>query len=249
MGLYKLCEHKGRNRDRCDHPWWGSFRGVRVSLSKWANREIRSKAEASAALDELRVAIRAGTFDPRGLKPVEGQAHDVRRAGGPLPRPTRHLQAPRAGRGLRLVGEAVPRAVADRALADIRTADVQDLIADLQKPRVIGRRPGARVLSAARGEPHHRPASAHAELGRRPRVHRADAVPAWLRDADQEAARRQQAPPSHRRGRRGRADRGGAAARPGDDHRRHRHGHAPGRDAGAAVRRRRSRPRTDHAAR
>ncbi len=38
----------------------------------------------------------------------------------------------------------------DRAIADIRTADVQDLIADLQKPRVIGRRPGPRVLSAAR---------------------------------------------------------------------------------------------------
>ena len=36
MGLYKLCEHKGRNRDRCEHPWWGSFRGVRVSLSKWS---------------------------------------------------------------------------------------------------------------------------------------------------------------------------------------------------------------------
>ena len=38
----------------------------------------------------------------------------------------------------------------DRALADIKTADVQDLIADLQKPRVVGRRPGVRVLSAAR---------------------------------------------------------------------------------------------------
>ena len=70
MGLYKLCEHKGRNRDRCEHPWWGSFRGVRVSLSKWANRDIRSKAEAGAALDELRLAIRAGTFDPRGVAPA-----------------------------------------------------------------------------------------------------------------------------------------------------------------------------------
>ena len=67
MGLYKLCEHKGRNRDRCEHPWWGSFRGVRVSLTKWANREIRSKAEAGAVLDEMRMAMRAGTFDARGL--------------------------------------------------------------------------------------------------------------------------------------------------------------------------------------
>ena len=40
MGLYKICEHKGRARDRCEHAWWGSFRGKRVSLAKWANREI-----------------------------------------------------------------------------------------------------------------------------------------------------------------------------------------------------------------
>lgn len=38
MGLYKLCTHKGRARDRCKHPWWGSFRGRRVSLAKWVNR-------------------------------------------------------------------------------------------------------------------------------------------------------------------------------------------------------------------
>lgn len=71
MGLYKLCEHEGRNRDRCDHAWWGSFRGVRVSLSKWTDREIGSKAEASAALDELRLAIRARTFDPSGQNPIK----------------------------------------------------------------------------------------------------------------------------------------------------------------------------------
>ena len=62
---------QGRNRNRCEHPWWGSFRGVRVSLSKWANREVRSKAEAGAVLDELRIAIRAGTFDARGLRALQ----------------------------------------------------------------------------------------------------------------------------------------------------------------------------------
>ena len=65
MGLYKICEHKGRARDRCDHAWWGSFRGTRVS-------DIKTKAEAGKALDDLRAAIRAGTFDERGLElPVE----------------------------------------------------------------------------------------------------------------------------------------------------------------------------------
>ena len=37
----------------------------------------------------------------------------------------------------------------DRALVDIRTADVQGFIADLRKPRTIHRR-GVRVLSASR---------------------------------------------------------------------------------------------------
>ena len=53
MGLHKICKHKGRARDRCKHAWWGSFRGKRVSLAKWTNREITSKAEADKALDEL----------------------------------------------------------------------------------------------------------------------------------------------------------------------------------------------------
>jgi hypothetical protein len=69
MGLYKICEHEGRARDRCEHVWWGSFRGVRVSLAKWTNREIHNKAEAGGALDEMRTAIRNGTFDERGLEP------------------------------------------------------------------------------------------------------------------------------------------------------------------------------------
>jgi hypothetical protein len=69
MGLYKICEHKGRVRDRCEHAWWGSFRGIRVSLTKWANRDIHTKAEAQAVLDEVRTAIRAGTFEADGRAP------------------------------------------------------------------------------------------------------------------------------------------------------------------------------------
>ena len=66
MGLYKLRSHKSRLRDRCDHAWWGSFRGVRVSLSKWANRDVKLKTDAQAVLADVRAAIRAGTFNPRG---------------------------------------------------------------------------------------------------------------------------------------------------------------------------------------
>ena len=49
MGLYKLCDHKGRARDRCEHAWWARFRHVRVSLEKWANREIKTKTEAAVS--------------------------------------------------------------------------------------------------------------------------------------------------------------------------------------------------------
>jgi hypothetical protein len=69
MGLYKLCEHSGRGRDRCEHAWWARFRYVRVSLEKWSNREIKTKTEADAVLDDLRKAIRDGTFDKRSLEP------------------------------------------------------------------------------------------------------------------------------------------------------------------------------------
>ena len=57
MGLYKLSDHTGRSRDRCERHRWGSVRGVRVSLSKWTDREIRSRAEAGAALHRERHVV------------------------------------------------------------------------------------------------------------------------------------------------------------------------------------------------
>ena len=73
MGLYKICDHKicdhkGRARERCDCAWWGCFRGRRVSLPKWTNREIAMKDDADTALSDLKAAVRAGTFDRRGLR-------------------------------------------------------------------------------------------------------------------------------------------------------------------------------------
>lgn len=149
MGLYKICEHTGRQRDRCGHGWWGSFRGVRVSLAKWANREIASKAEASAVLDELRLAIRAGTFDPAGTSPPSSvltfrEFVEIYR--------TRHVIPKRLALAKEYDWSVRPfvERFGHRPLADIHTADIQDFIADLQKPRVVGRRPGLRVLSPAR---------------------------------------------------------------------------------------------------
>ena len=149
MGVYKICEHKGRARDRCDHAWWGSFRGKRVSLEKWANRDIETKAAAGKALDDLRAAIRAGTFDERGLEPPVETS--------PLTFSTfaeaykqRHVLA----KGLALADtidyrlKPLIERFGDRLLSEIKTADIEDFVADLKKPRVVNSIDG-RTLSPA----------------------------------------------------------------------------------------------------
>ncbi len=150
MGLYKICEHKGRARDRCEHVWWGSFRGKRVSLAKWANREIKSKAEADKALDDLRAAIRAGTFDERGLDPPRetspltfSKFADVYKQ--------RHVLA----KGLALADtidyrlKPLIERFGDRPLSEIKTADIEDFLADLKKPRVVNSLDGRTLTPAS----------------------------------------------------------------------------------------------------
>jgi integrase len=150
MGLYKLCTHKGRARDRCEHAWWGSFRGRRVSLTKWANREIRSKAEADTALDDLRAAIRDGTFDDRGLDPaIEavpltfGKFAEVYKQ--------RHVLA----KGLALSStidyrlKPLIERFGERPIAEIKTADIDDFVADMKQPRVVNSLDGRRLTPAS----------------------------------------------------------------------------------------------------
>jgi len=150
MGLYKICQHKDRARDRCEHPWWGSFRGSRVSLARWVNREIRSKAEAAIALDEFRAAVRAGTFDPRGIDPPRPSTALTFREFAALYK-QRHVVA----KGLSAVTQIDYRLrpliehFGDAPLANIKTADVDDFIADLKQPRVVNRIAGRRLKPAS----------------------------------------------------------------------------------------------------
>jgi len=70
MGIYKRCSHRARERDRCADLWYGSYKlpgrpRAKVSLSKWAGVEITTKGQAQAAFDDLKAAVRAGTFDRR----------------------------------------------------------------------------------------------------------------------------------------------------------------------------------------
>jgi len=150
VGLYKLCEHKGRARDRCDHAWWARFRHVRVSLEKWSNREITTKTEAAAVLDDLKKGVRAGTFEKRRAEPEPKttaltfeQFADIYKE--------RHVFAKKLAIGKTIDYRLKPilEYFGDRPLAEIRTADVEDFIADLRKPRIAGRRRTPRVLAPA----------------------------------------------------------------------------------------------------
>jgi integrase len=150
VGLYKLCEHKGRARDRCEHVWWARFRRVRVSLDKWSNREIGSKTEADAVLDDLRKAVRAGTFDRRGVEPPREVSPQTFRQFAEVYK-ERHVLA----KGLALAKTIDYRlrplieGFGDRPIAEIKTANIEDFIAGLRKPRIVHRRPELRTLTNA----------------------------------------------------------------------------------------------------
>jgi hypothetical protein len=150
MGLYKLCEHKGRARDRCEHAWWARFRQIRVSLEKWSNREITTKTEADAIFDDLKNAVRAGTFEKRRAEPECKTAALTFRQFAELYK-ERHVFAKKLAIGNTIDYRLKPIIgyFGDRPLAEIRTADVEDFIADLRKPGIAGRRKTPRVLAPA----------------------------------------------------------------------------------------------------
>ncbi len=149
MGLYKLCDHQGRARDRCEHAWWARFRHVRVSLNKWANRDLETKTEAEAVLDDLRKAVRAGTFDARGLNPPKDTRPLTFREFASKYK-ERHVHAKKLALAKTIDYRLKPllRAFGDRIVSEIRTADVEDFIADLKKPRTVNGLPD-RTLSTA----------------------------------------------------------------------------------------------------
>jgi integrase len=136
MGLYKQCEHKGRQRERCEHPWWGSFRGQRASLSKWANRDIHSKTAAGVVLEQIRAAIRAGEFKPQPVeaeKPADASTALTFSQLAELYK-DRHVIAKRLARADTIDYQLKPllNRFGDSPIANIKTADVEDFITDLR---------------------------------------------------------------------------------------------------------------------
>jgi integrase len=150
MGLYKLCDHKGRARDRCEHVWWAQFRKVRVSLEKWANREIESKTKAAQVFDDLKDAIRSGMFDKRGIDvPLEPTTLTFREFADIYKERHVFAKALAIGKTIDYRLRSLMDHFGNRPLAEIKTADVEDFIADLRKPKIAGRRKRPRILSPA----------------------------------------------------------------------------------------------------
>jgi integrase len=138
MGLYKLCGHQGRARDRCEHAWWGSFRGKRVSLSKWTNRPLANKEQANAALGELQSAIRERRFNPDGLQPLVVAQPVTFNSFANI-----YIERYVKSNGLASADTIDYRMAALREhfgtkiLSEIRTADVEDFVAKLKAPAIL----------------------------------------------------------------------------------------------------------------
>ena len=112
------------------------------------NADIHSKAEAYVALDELRRAVRKGTFDPRGLETPAPVTTLTFREFAEI-YVERHVTAKKLSRAGSVNWRLSPlvERFGDRALADIKTGDIEDFIAALRKPRILYGR--EHVLSAA----------------------------------------------------------------------------------------------------
>ncbi len=153
MGLYKLCRHTGRARDRCDHVWWGSYhyrgRSCRASLAKWANQKVASKTEAAVVLDRLRDAVRAGKFAAREADPAESRMTFNRFADVYV---ERYVKAKRLASAdtIEYRMALVRQHFGARLLAEIRTADIEDFVATLKSPaRLAKDQKAARVRRPA----------------------------------------------------------------------------------------------------
>jgi hypothetical protein len=178
MGLFMRPPRAGRSPDRCEHAGRAVF-AVSASAGQVDRPNIRGKAEADAALDELRTAIKGRHPRwPRRAACAAGRPAAFPRARRPVQE--RHVTGNHftLARAIDYRLKPLLEHFGDRPIAEIRTADVQDFIADLSEAAHRARpkrnaTPGERLNRSL-----DRVAPTHAELGGRPRVPRSHAVPA-----------------------------------------------------------------------
>jgi integrase len=159
MGIYKRCSHGRRERDRCSDPWYASFKlagrpRTRVALAKWSGTEVATKGQAQAVFDDLKSAVRLGTFDPRGggiTIPKDGPITFCDLAKLYEERYVAAKQLKTADDFKWRMKPLVAR-FGSMPLTAIRTADIEDWQADLRKPRSINgvvRPPSAATVNRA----------------------------------------------------------------------------------------------------
>ena len=119
----------------------------RPSRDRWS---IKTKTDADTALDDLKNAVRAGTFDKRGIDPPREVRPQTFREFAQVYK-ERHVVAKRLAlaRSIDYCLKPFIEHFGDRPLESIRTADIEDFIADLRKPRIVNRRKGLRTLAPA----------------------------------------------------------------------------------------------------
>jgi integrase len=142
MGLFKRCDHKARQRDRCDCAWWGSFqydgRLHRVSLEKWGNEDIQSKEQAKAVYDRFRHAVREGRASEKEDRGAEGSITFNRFADVYIDRYVR-ANALASADTIEYRMATLRDWFGPKLLREIRTADVEDFVAMLKVPALLTR--------------------------------------------------------------------------------------------------------------
>ena len=119
-----------------------------MSLSKWANQEIHSKAEAQTVFDRMKDAVRQGRLSKRDDRGPEGPLTFVQFAQFYA---DKHARAKNLALAKTIDYRLKPliACFGRRRLTDIKTADVEDFIADLRKPRRVNRQTGRKLRPAS----------------------------------------------------------------------------------------------------
>lgn len=143
--IYKRCPHRGRERDRCSHPWYASYRQspyprAKVSLPKWTGREITTRSDALTAYDELKTEVRSGRFNPDGqnVQPVSiGPSFTVPQLVDEFERD--HVQARQLKTRTEFKYRAKPilEFFADHSIDALTTRRVRDFAVWLRRPRLF----------------------------------------------------------------------------------------------------------------
>ena len=129
-------------------------RRVRVSLARWSGTEVKTKGDAQAVFDDVKAAVRAGTFDPAGRGVVISPDEPMTFAQLAQVYEERYVVA----KNLKTADEFKWRVkpllarFSSTAINKIRTGDIEDWQAQLRKPRSINgikRKPSAATVNRA----------------------------------------------------------------------------------------------------